>query len=89
VNAEELSIALRQQPFQPFRVCLTDGQAYDIYHPEWCMPSKRLVIIGVVGHPSDPLFERRVYVDPFRIVRLEPLAKTGPGGNGPVAQPAN
>ena len=89
MNAEELSKAVRIQPFKPFRICLTDGQTYDIYHPERCMASKRLVIIGVASHPSDLLFERYALVDPFHIVRLEPLAKAGPGGNGPVGQPAS
>jgi hypothetical protein len=84
---------VRAQPFEPFRICLTDGQSYEIRHPEWCMPGARVVIIGIPAHPTDPLFERTVKVDPLHVVRLEPLpTNTPPGGaagNGPTNQPAN
>ena len=31
---EELREAIRQQPFEPFRVVLADGVGYDIRHPD-------------------------------------------------------
>jgi hypothetical protein len=34
MTAEELRDTLREQPFEPFRIVLTDGATYDIRHPD-------------------------------------------------------
>ena len=38
---EDLRTALRQQPFVPFRLHLTDGRSFDVPHPEF------LTLIGI------------------------------------------
>jgi hypothetical protein len=68
--------ALRMDPFEPFRVCLTDGKYYEIRHPQACLPTKRAVFIGLASDPQDPLPDRSVSVDPLHIIRLEPVAAT-------------
>jgi hypothetical protein len=67
---------------------MTDAKTYDIFHPQLCMPGKRMVIIGLTSDSSDPLFHRSVTVDPLHVIRLEPLppeAKNKPSKNGPEA----
>jgi hypothetical protein len=70
---ENLLEWIRQRPFVPFRVCLTDGASYEVRHPELIMPGKRAVVVGLPGNPSDPLFERTVTVALSQVVRLEPI----------------
>ena len=34
MNAESLRDLLRRQPFEPFEVCLTNGEVFHVKHPE-------------------------------------------------------
>jgi hypothetical protein len=79
---DELLEAVRRRPFQPFRMCLTDGQAYEVYHPENCMPGRRVAIVGLTPEPSQVLHERHVLVDLLHVVRLEPIDASKVPGDG-------
>src|SRR5215207_9744706 len=49
MRREQLESALRESPFKPFRVILTNGRAHDIWHPEFFM---LLSGSAIVGHPD-------------------------------------
>jgi hypothetical protein len=80
---EDLAHAIRKRPFEPFRIVLTEGSAYDIRHPDLVMPGRRSAIIGL-PRPDDPerLYERYVTVDLLHIVRMEALEPAITPGNG-------
>jgi hypothetical protein len=83
MSHEDLRDRLREHLFRPFRLVLTEGTTYEVRHPELFMLSKRSVVIGLPGHPSETVYERTTLVDLFHIVRLEPLeATTAPGQSG-------
>ncbi len=44
---EELLTAIRERPFQPFRVALTDGRVFEVHHPEMVLSGRRSAIIGI------------------------------------------
>lgn len=64
---------LDKRPFEPFRICMTDGRTYDVTHPELCMLGRTTVYIGI----PDPKLKRVVMrVDQCaiaHIVRFEQL----------------
>jgi len=73
IRREDVLENLDKRPFEPFRICMTDGRSYDVTHPDLCMPSRHTVYVGV----PDPRLRRTVvrmdqcaYV---HIVRFEPL----------------
>jgi len=74
---EELREVLRQQPFQPFRLVMTDGRSFDVRHPDLMMVGRRSAMVGLTGQPGRTYYERAVQVDLLHIIRLEPL-KTAP-----------
>ncbi len=81
---QDLIQMLRRQPFQPFRVHISDGSSYEVRHPELCMPGARSVLIGMpaVGIP-ELAYERYVDIALAHITRLEPLPPGVPApGNG-------
>jgi hypothetical protein len=81
---EELRDALRQQPFEPFRLVLTDGAGYEIRHPDLLWVGRRSAMVGLTGQPGQTFYERAVRVDLLHIIRLEPLEATPPSTtNGP------
>ena len=83
---EELRSAVKQQPFEPFRIVLTDGEAYEVRHPDLLWVGQRTAYVGLTGQPGQTYFERSVRVDLLHISRIEPIsAAHPPTGNGPAA----
>jgi hypothetical protein len=74
MSPEELLLVLRERPFQPFRIRLTDGRKVDVPHPEMVLPGRRSITIGLPasGDP-EPLYDRKITVDLIHIVSLEPI----------------
>ncbi len=82
---QELHDALRHRPFEPFRLVMTDGEGYDIRHPDLLMVGQRSATVGLTGQPGQTFYERTVKVDLLHVIRLEPLeATSAPPLNGPT-----
>jgi hypothetical protein len=52
---------------------MTDGQAYEIRHPDLLWVGRRSAMVGLTGRPGRTFFERAVQVDLLHVIRLEPL----------------
>jgi hypothetical protein len=61
-----------QHPFEPFRVCLSDGATYEVRQPEMVLVTRRQVIIAL-PKPGEDIARRVVYCDPLHITRIEPI----------------
>jgi len=70
----DLRDVLKQQPFEPFRLVMSDGKGYDIHHPDLVWVGMTIAFVGLTGDPGQTLFERAVRVDLGHIIRTEPLA---------------
>jgi hypothetical protein len=80
---EELLRHLQRRPFEPFRIHLTDGSAFEVRHPEMVLPALLTAEIGLPQNPAVPIAARIVTVALAHIVRLEPLpAAAAAKGNG-------
>jgi hypothetical protein len=77
---EDLRETLRRQPFEPFRLVMTDGQSYDFRHPDLLWVGRRSAQVGLTHDPGRTFYERAVQVDLLHVIRLEPLQAVG--GNG-------
>lgn len=73
MSAEELRDALRQQPFDPFLIVMTDGEGFEIPHPDLLLVGRRSATIGLTREPGQTFYERTVKVDLRHVIRLEPL----------------
>jgi hypothetical protein len=70
---------LLRKPFEPFRLCVVDGAAYEIRHPDQVLVQRSTVAIaGSVAHLPRPLIERDVIVALLHISRLEPIEAVSP-----------
>ncbi len=70
---DDLLVFTRRRPFQPFRIWVSDGNSYEVRHPEMCMPGYTSTIIGLPRDPSRPVAERYEIISMLHIVKLEPL----------------
>ena len=86
MRREQLESALRESPFKPFRVILTNGRAHDIRHPEFFM---LLSGSAIVGHP-DPAGgggDRYTVIDLSHVAEVERSGTPATPGPGPADQP--
>jgi hypothetical protein len=83
MSPNDLVEDLRQKPFEPFRLYVTDGSIYEVRHPELCLVGVASVILGLNNDPNSTVFERTVRIDCRHIVKSEPIKQTpAVGGNG-------
>ena len=47
MTPETLQGHLRRQPFQPFRMFLSDGSTHDVRHPEMALLTRREVVLAL------------------------------------------
>jgi len=81
MEAEELLLMVRQRPFEPFRLCVSDGTAYEVRHPDQIIVSKRTSHVGLGGNGDRP-FPRIAIVSNVHSTRIEPI-----DGNGRKKRP--
>lgn len=68
---QDLQNLLRNKPFLPFRMHLTDGTAYEVKHPEGVMPFRSIAVVAVNHDPDHGVFGHSVTVTLIHIVRVE------------------
>ena len=71
MGAAELRALLRQQPFVPLRLHLTDGKSFDIRHPEMALLSRSTIMIGFEREPGSGIADAFEFVSLLHIVRIE------------------
>ncbi len=72
MTAEKLQEYLHRQPFQPFRVFLSDGSMHDVRHQEMALLTRREVIIAI-PQSADDIPDRTVTCDLLHVTRIEPI----------------
>ena len=70
---DQILAYLHACPFVPFRLVVTDGNGYEIHHPDLCMPGRGFIVVGIPGLNSDILAKCTVTLSLLHVVRLEPL----------------
>jgi len=77
MSSEDLFKLIRRRPFVPFVVVTTDGTRYEIRHPEFLMPLRHHVIIGVPANPGDTVPDTSVYLSLLHLQRVEIQERAG------------
>ena len=71
---QEVLNLFRRQPFEPFRIYVSDGKIYEISHPELVLPGLASAVIGIPTDPAHPdLYGQTEIVTLRHVTRLEPL----------------
>lgn len=76
---DEIRERIRRQPFEPFRLHVSDGSRYDVLHHDFALVFMRSVTIAVGAPTADDYPAKSVDIDPLHITRIESLA---PSPNG-------
>jgi hypothetical protein len=76
MRTEDIQTLVRQQPFRPFRITLTDGRTFDVRHPELAMVGRTTVAIGLPANGDETVYDRLVTVDLLHIMQTEHVDTT-------------
>jgi hypothetical protein len=71
---------IREKPFRPFRIIASEGERFDIYHPDLVLVGNRDLMIGHPG-PNPAVYDGVTRVALLHVVALEDL----PVGASPTA----
>lgn len=80
MSTDDVLAARRKEPFEPFRIVLTDGRTFDVRMPDRCMVLPHTVIVGVMKREDDELPARVARIDANQLQGLIPLAAPSPSG---------
>ena len=75
MRRQEVRDALRKQPFEPFRIQLSNGHSYDVRHPEFAALTRSSVHVVVPSLEEDDV-DRMVQCDLLHVVAIEPINGT-------------
>ena len=74
MRPDDVREMMRQRPFQPFSIYLTDGTVYKIRHPEQAAVGRSTVVLGFrTSLDPDALMDPLVTVALLHIIRFEPI----------------
>ncbi len=88
MRPDDVRARLHAQPFQPFRIRLSNGITYDITHPDLVMVGRSALVIGTPAPDLPPgVHGVAVSVSLLHVAELLSLTSpaTPPGTNGPAA----
>jgi hypothetical protein len=72
MRPEDVLELLRARSFKPFKISLSDGQQYEVRHPDNAIVARSTVHIGIPGpHGADGPVERTVMCALTQIARME------------------
>ena len=74
MRPEDILELVRTRPFRPFRIRMSDGQQFEVRHPELAMVGRSQVIIGIPATEGpDGTFERTVNCALLHITTTEQI----------------
>lgn len=76
MDPTELYAKVKHQPFEPFRLHVSDGSEYRVDHPDQIMVGRSSCYIGIQEKSQGP-FQRIATVANIHITRLEPVIGRG------------
>ena len=67
---------IREEPFEPFTIFMSDGTRYDVFHPAFVLVDQSKITLGLPTDKSpDRPAERTVRLALFHVTRIEPIKK--------------
>ena len=71
MRTSEIDNQLHQRPFVPFKLCMSDGNSFEVRHPEMILVSRTIIVVAL-HEARDGRPEGFVFCDPVHIIRIEP-----------------
>ncbi|MCH7527099.1 MAG: hypothetical protein IID39_06665 [Planctomycetes bacterium] len=73
MRPEDVREHLDRRPFEAFRICMSDGETFDVSHPDLCIVARSTIYVGVPDPKRRLVAVRVVHCALIHITRIEPL----------------
>jgi len=77
MRLEDVREHLDTRPFEPFRICFSDGSVVEVKHPELCWLGRTSMHVAVLDPQKRGRALRVIHCALVHIVRFEPLNGEG------------
>ena len=80
MSTAALKDLLSRRPFEPFRLRLSSGDAYEVRHPEMALLLRNGIYVAIPDKPtngSEELPDKAVWCSLLHVAALEPVSKAG------------
>ena len=74
-TARSIRDRVRQQPFRPFRLLTSAGEAFNVLHPDLVMIGRRELVIGIPKAKDADYFDRVARVALLHVAAIEDLPR--------------
>lgn len=64
---------LTRRPFEPIRICLSDGRSFVVRHPDMCMVGRNTIQVGIPDPEDERLYARVAQCAILHITGIEPV----------------
>jgi hypothetical protein len=81
-NYQDIQGRLRQNPFRPFKIIASEGQEFEIKHPDLVFVGVRDLMIGFAAPQHPTAYDRVTRLAMVHVVALEDLPMAATPGNG-------
>lgn len=82
-TANDILARVKRKPFVPVRIRTSDGEAYDVVHPDLIMVGRRALIVGTASVEDPATFELTAQLSILHVAAIEDLPiAIAHGGNG-------
>jgi hypothetical protein len=78
-TSQDVQARLREKPFRPFRIVVSEGQRFDIRHPDLVLVGMNDLIIGFPAPGQPTIYSGVTRVALLHVVSLEDLPASVPG----------
>jgi hypothetical protein len=79
----DIETRLHVRPFVPFRIVMSSGQAFDVYHPDLVLIGRRDLVVGTASTENPKHYEQTTRLALMHVTALEELlVPTLPPSNG-------
>jgi hypothetical protein len=74
MSPNDIQVRIRRVPFEPFRMFISDGAAFDVRHPDQCIVTTRTTVVAIPGPTWAGIYDGLAMVDNLHVTRIEPIA---------------
>ncbi len=76
ITASDIDARRKAVPFEPFRIVMSSGLIYDVYHPDMVFITKRTIYVGIYEPGRAGFPERTAILSVLHISELQTLSVT-------------
>ena len=80
MTVQDFRELLKHQPFQPFRLVMSSGMAYEVLHPEMAFLSKTSIYVGI-DESEDEIPDRYKICSLLHVTAIEPVLASAAESN--------